>query len=458
MIHLSFGNVGDNPDPLELKVEQTTCENPWNINSIYEFQYFNCPCCSYKDRSKQEFVNHATQSHQECIEYLAKITDGSLDGFIWPGIKIKEDDHLDDYDEFDTTETEETEITGIQTSDDPKKLGDFKDEFQTNDEVEENIIDNRPSIECDICNERICLEVESEKTLSDLLDDHKEYYHNLKCKLCPKQFHTRAKLDRHISSCHSEHKCHQCDKTFSQKGTLTKHMKYTHEGGEKFHCSKCNLPFSSDSGRSKHESECQGVVYCEKCGKKFKHRETLLKHIKEKHSSSPKEYPCKQCDKVYNVYNSLYLHIRSIHGESMNAMCQHCGKKFYSNHHLNEHVAAIHEKSKNFKCLKCEKTFPTKKSRWLHSKYHEEKKFECDICFKKFAFKTILNTHVAGVHGDTKFGCDRCDKTFSHKQNLKAHIKMVHEGIQRQTFDCQFCNKCFRSKSLLQDHIEKTHL
>ena len=142
----------------------------------------------------------------------------------------------------------------------------------------------------------------------------------------------------------------------------------------------------------------------------------------------------------------------------MNVMCQHCGKKFYSKHHLNEHVAAIHEKSKNFKCLKCEKTFPTKKSRWLHSKYHEEKKFECDICFKKFAFKTILNTHVAGVHGDTKFGCDRCDKTFSHKQNLKAHIKMVHEGIQRQHFDCQFCNKSFRSKSLLQNHIESTHL
>ena len=120
MIHLSFGNVGDNPDPLELKVEQTTYENPWNINSIYEFQYFNCPCCSYKDQSKQEFVNHAIQSHQECIEYLAKITDGSLDGFVWPGIRVKEeDDHLDDYNEIDTTDNNfETEETGIQTSED----------------------------------------------------------------------------------------------------------------------------------------------------------------------------------------------------------------------------------------------------------------------------------------------------------------------------------------------------
>ena len=40
-------------------------ENPWNIQSIYELQYFNCPNCIYKNQSKQDFINHAFENHPE---------------------------------------------------------------------------------------------------------------------------------------------------------------------------------------------------------------------------------------------------------------------------------------------------------------------------------------------------------------------------------------------------------
>ena len=37
-------------------------ENPWNVKSLYDLQFFNCPSpfCIYKNSSKQEFVNHGT--------------------------------------------------------------------------------------------------------------------------------------------------------------------------------------------------------------------------------------------------------------------------------------------------------------------------------------------------------------------------------------------------------------
>ena len=59
-------------------------ENPWNIESIYELQYFNCPSCVFKDRTKQELINHAYDNHPECIDYLIKINDKSLIGVMLP--------------------------------------------------------------------------------------------------------------------------------------------------------------------------------------------------------------------------------------------------------------------------------------------------------------------------------------------------------------------------------------
>ena len=59
-------------------------DNPWNILSIYELQYFNCPACVFKDNSKQEFVNHACKNHPESIKHLKNIHDKSLFGIIIP--------------------------------------------------------------------------------------------------------------------------------------------------------------------------------------------------------------------------------------------------------------------------------------------------------------------------------------------------------------------------------------
>ena len=59
-------------------------ENPWNIKSLYELQFFNCPSCMFKNHSKQEIVNHAYEIHPESIEYLKNIKDESLTDIEYP--------------------------------------------------------------------------------------------------------------------------------------------------------------------------------------------------------------------------------------------------------------------------------------------------------------------------------------------------------------------------------------
>ena len=59
-------------------------ENPWNIQSIYELQFFLCPSCIFKNHSKQELINHAYEYHPDSIEYLININDKSLIDIILP--------------------------------------------------------------------------------------------------------------------------------------------------------------------------------------------------------------------------------------------------------------------------------------------------------------------------------------------------------------------------------------
>ena len=52
-------------------------ENPWNVQSLYDLQFFNCPSqfCIYKSHSKQEFLKHAFSNHPESEPYLINFKD-----------------------------------------------------------------------------------------------------------------------------------------------------------------------------------------------------------------------------------------------------------------------------------------------------------------------------------------------------------------------------------------------
>ena len=79
-LYCIFSN--DDPDfvfQTENTVEtETVNTDSWIVQSIYEFQYFNCLGCPYKSKSKQEFVDHLYENHSEAILTLKNIKDDSL--------------------------------------------------------------------------------------------------------------------------------------------------------------------------------------------------------------------------------------------------------------------------------------------------------------------------------------------------------------------------------------------
>ena len=64
--------------------------NPWDVCSLFEFNYFCCPECEFKTRSysieqsAQDFVNHASSNHPWAVNFLQQISDGSIDNVILP--------------------------------------------------------------------------------------------------------------------------------------------------------------------------------------------------------------------------------------------------------------------------------------------------------------------------------------------------------------------------------------
>ena len=92
-------------------------ENPWNIESLYDLQYFNCPSCSYKNSSKQDFVCHAFDTHPDSVDYLRNIVDGSLSDILCPW------DNSNDYKSENSNENNDiTENVKVEVNDNNEDL------------------------------------------------------------------------------------------------------------------------------------------------------------------------------------------------------------------------------------------------------------------------------------------------------------------------------------------------
>ena len=48
-------------------------ENPWNVSSLEDFRYYNCPECEHKYVAKEQFVCHATIVHAKARDALPGI-------------------------------------------------------------------------------------------------------------------------------------------------------------------------------------------------------------------------------------------------------------------------------------------------------------------------------------------------------------------------------------------------
>ena len=187
----------------------------------------------------------------------------------------------------------------------------------------------------------------------------------------------------------------------------------------------------------------QKIYNCQKCKKNFLSLLSLKIHTKYFHknkyqtnnqsnqlvkSKSSTQSKCKLRSKIFSNTANLNRHI-SVHEKQKKFQCQICDKRFGYLHHLSDHIQSIHQKLKPHQCSFCAKSFSQKGNLKRH----------------KDMVHMYLRQHV----------CQICNKRFSTNQTLKIHVECVHEKIRKHA--CPKCNKRFGQKTSLRKHMTRFH-
>ncbi|XP_046571557.1 zinc finger protein 879-like [Haliotis rubra] len=233
---------------------------------------------------------------------------------------------------------------------------------------------------------------------------------NYACRICGKKFFQRRNLQNH-SLTHSTdrpHECKLCTSTFKRPHHLANHMFCVHERKQKIKYSDSNrYYFPYDGSDMRHANK---------------------NHVGDINGTDEKPFKCKLCDAQFIQCWSLSVHVNTVHLDKRPYLCSICGKTFKSNSALQTH-SVIHMEARKVsaECNVCQKMVKIN-AMYIHMKSHEEKKFLCNFCGKRFSLKHQLSNHEKSHLGLKAHACELCDRRFTLPHQLRAHRKTHSES------------------------------
>ena len=187
---------------------------------------------------------------------------------------------------------------------------------------------------------------------------------------------------------------------------------------------------------------------CDSCGECFSSVGSLVKHIEKEHEEDVKD--CPRCnDRLQD--ETLSEHMINVHGASNQRVvldtdhqCPVCQENFVSNLAVKRHIKRAHGNEAKVACPECSSMVTDLNT---HLKSHQEKKFSCDVCGKKYRTKFDLKTHTNAVHLKVLETCPHCKRQTA---NLNKHIY----GNHTNQFSCTVCGKLFARQTQLNYHMK----
>ena len=90
-------------------------------------------------------------------------------------------------------------------------------------------------------------------------------------------------------------------------------------------------------------------------------------------------------------------------------------------------------------CNICGKSLSDKKNLKKHCDvvHFNIRKFNCEICIKRFITRKDLMIHIQSIHNQQKFICDQCGQALSTRQGLRQHSLIHKEGSK--SIPCSRC-------------------
>ena len=322
--------------------------------------------------------------------------------------------------------------------------------FQSDFDNHKRTHTNERPFQCNLCKTAF--------TSSRLLHNHLSTTHSdykYPCEICGKKFKRKEHLESHMNS-HSDarlYKCQLCDKTYKNKASLSLHNR-SHTG-EKVVCEICQRPFRDPGDLRKHyniHSETK-MFQCDICGTSFRSKNTLLRHIKNKHSKTSmieRKFKCGECGKDFEYQSGLIQHMK-FHAATKEFECDQCSKSFKFKEWLEKHIARIHNKTdEKFECDECGKEFTAKEGLRKHMKFHKfGRQYKCQICGMSYLHSNHLKRHIEHTHNNVehkRFTCKICGAEVAH---LKSHMETHNDS---KPYPCTECGRCFKTEKKLKLH------
>ena len=198
-------------------------------------------------------------------------------------------------------------------------------------------------------------------------------------------------------------------------------------------------------------------MYCSACKR---YVGEIKNHYETTHGDLP--YACEQCYRRFAKRREFENHMTSKHTKLRKWLCDLCGKRFVEKYQLKRHfrshinVNGITEadisKLKPIyvgddKDNRRERKSPSK----VTSNKNKYKKYECNLCGKKFAGKTLLKTHLLRHQNKKENYCNICK---IYDENIKEHYEAEHNDLE---YTCEICFKKFARSSQLKNHNSTNH-
>lgn len=235
-------------------------------------------------------------------------------------------------------------------------------------------------------------------------------------------------------------KCQDMDKMFRDQNLASQiktetHQNYHHNDNNDTDNGQDAMEFEIDTQFDDQPTEQSATLLIEAKKQPAIKREKIISKKVSKSKGRKARYDywkiCEICGK--NTRN-LVGHLDT-HSTDRSYSCEICGKKFKFKSGLILHKAA-HSTTPKKTCEVCGKNFFIMASYRKHFAFHaNERKFGCETCGKRFNSMDILRVHTRSHTDERPFSCVECGKTFRTSGCVSRHRRIVHRNIKPERVD-----------------------